>query len=451
MPKLSKYNYFYPWREGYHLAYNARSGAVALMTEENYRALAALKSRLSESTPAQLSAEEQLLLSQLQHGLFVHPDELSELDALKFRHRSARFGTSSLGFVVAPTMACNMACEYCFEENKRGRMSRTVIDDFVKFISKRAASLETVEITWYGGEPLLAMDIIEEVTLRILDLAAEQKFKYYGAAISNGYLLTPENVDRLLKLRVGSVQITIDGPGRLHNQKRPLKNGKDSFATIIENLKYASTKMAVIIRVNVDKSFTPEIVAELLDELEEAGLKEHIAVNFGLLEPASSACANIAENCYDVAEFSRAEIAFYAEVLDHGFQIDKLPAPLDIFCVAQCINSFVVDPDGELYRCFNYVGDKTRSIGNISQDPQYSHPEFTRLFKFDPFENDSCRDCDILPICMGGCPSRRDDRGLEAAKLCDSWRYNLEPMLDIIARNRYRAAPQTVQPTKETK
>ncbi len=451
MTRLSRYNYFYPWREGYHLAYNARSGAVALMTEENYRAYLALAAKLDSATAPPLTEPEQTLLTQMQRGLFVHSDQISELDAIKFQHRSTRFETSSLGLVIAPTMACNMACKYCFEDNKRGRMSPEIINATVEFIKRRAPELKALEISWYGGEPLLALDVIEEMTTRILELAREFKFQFVATMITNGYLLTPPNVDRLVALKVGAAQITVDGPARLHDVKRPLKNGKGSFDQIIENLKYASTKMAIAVRVNVDKSFTAEIIGELLDELVAAELRERVSVNFGLLEPASSVCANIAESCYDTADFSQVEIEFYGAVLEHGFEIDKLPSPLDIFCVAQRINSFVLDPDGHFYRCFNYVGDKTKSTGTVAAEPDYSHPEFTRLFKFDPFENDSCRNCDILPICMGGCPSRRDDRGLDSAKLCDSWRFNLEPMLDIIARNRYRAALQAVQPTKETK
>ncbi len=450
MSKLSSYNHFFPWRNSTYLAYNARSGAVGLMTRENYDAFQALAGKLAESPSVPLSADEQTLLTQLEHGLFVHPDELSELDWLKFVHHKARFDSESLGFVLAPTMACNMACEYCFEDNKHGRMSPEVIESVVQFIARRADQLRVVEFTWYGGEPLLAMDIIEDLTKRILKLAEEHRFLFGASTITNGYLLTKDNVDRLVDLKVNAAQITLDGPARIHDTKRPLKNGRRSFSTIIENIKYAVTRMSIVIRVNVDKSFTRDIISELLDELEQAGLREKVGMNFGLLEPATSACANISESCFDMDDFSRAEIEFFTVLLDRGFRIDKLPSPVHVFCVAQSVNGFVVDPDGDFYRCFNYIGDKSHVSGNIAAELDYSHPEFTRLFKFDPFEEDSCRKCNILPICMGGCPSRRDDRGLTAEELCASWSYNLAPMLDIIARSLPQAEPHAAQQPKET-
>jgi uncharacterized protein len=104
--------------------------------------------------------------------------------------------------------------------------------------------------------------------------------------------------------------------------------------------------------------------------------------------------------------------------------------------MAQVISSFLVDPDGDIYRCFNHVGDKSLIMGNISEAIDFRNKNFLRLFRFQPFSDETCGSCNFLPICMGGCPSRRTDRGLVGEQLCDSWRHNLEPMLEIIALSR---------------
>jgi len=258
--------------------------------------------------------------------------------------------------------------------------------------------------------------------------------------VTNGYLLTRENVDRLAELKCASAQVTLDGPSRIHDRQRPLKNGKSSFATIISNLQYAVTKMGVSIRVNIDKTFNAETIRELIDELQQAGLQRKVWVNFGMLEATTGVCANIAENCYGAADFSKVETEYFALLLDQGFRIQKLPAPTKVFCMAQQVGCLLIDPDGDLYRCFNHVGDKAKATGHISAELNFRHPEFNRLFRFDPFDYPECRECNILPLCMGSCPARRINGNGRPETTCDTWKYNLEPMLEIIALARQQAA-----------
>ncbi len=436
MSKLSQYNHFQPWRDGYHIAYNALSGAVALMTDENFEVYRRISEKLASNSKPELSDQEKELFKQLEYGRFICKDHVDEVEALRFRHNLDRYNQSTLGLVLAPTLACNMACQYCYESNKKGRLSAQTIEKLVEFVENRAPGIAGLDVSWYGGEPLLALDIIEDLTSTFMDLGKEYKFEYTASMISNGYLLTPETADRLKEYKVRSIQITLDGPARIHNQKRPLKNGRPSFETIVKNMQYAIDKVNIGLRVNVDRSFTPEIIQELLQELIDAGLHEKIGLYFGQLEASTQVCSNIAESCYETADFSQIEIEYYRLLLKNGFRIDRLPSPMSTFCMSQTINSYLIDPDGDIYKCFNHVGDKNKKMGNIAEDINYQDHNFMRLFRFEPFGDDTCRSCNYLPICMGGCPSRRSDRGLKGEQLCDSWRHNLEPMLEIIALSR---------------
>ena len=269
-----------------------------------------------------------------------------------------------------------------------------------------------------------------------MGMGEEYKHRYSASLITNGYLLTPETTDRLLDLKVTTAQVTLDGPSRIHNRKRPLKNGKDSFATIVENVRNACGQMTISIRVNVDKHTTDDVIVELLEELDQAGLRERVGLNFGKIEASTSACANISEDCMDTTEFSRKEVLYYRLLFEHGFLVGKLPLPSATSCMAQLSSSFLVDHEGYIYRCFNYVGDQSKAMGNIKDKIDYNHPRFWDLFRFDPFEDDMCRECHLLPICLGGCPARRFEQRVKREDLCDSWKHNLQPMLEIIARSR---------------
>ncbi len=438
MTKLSRYNHFQPWKDGYRIAYNALSGALAVMTAEHYEAYLKIADKIATANGSYKPDEgEQELIKQLIYGKFAHSGEYDELESLKFTHNLNRYDRTALGLTVAPTMACNMACEYCYESSNARKMTPEVIEALLDFVDKRADHLHTVDICWYGGEPLLALDTIEDITQSLIELGEEKNFDYSATMISNGYLLTPEVVDKLVALRVKMVQVTIDGPAEMHNQKRPLKNGKESFATIIENLKHAVTKIAVGVRVNVDKSFTVETIRALLSDLKAAGLERRIGIYFGQLEPATKVCGSIADACYGNADFSDIEADYFQLLLDEGFRIEKLPSPVGVFCMAQRVNAFVIDPEGYFYRCYNYVGDKSHAAGNIKDGQvDYQNHNFKRLFDFNAFENTRCLDCEILPICMGGCPAQRVDRAQSEEDVCLSWKHNLQPMLSIIARSR---------------
>ena len=446
MAKISRYNHFQPWRNGHYIAFNARSGAVAVMTAENFDAYQNLSIKLIQSNgSSSLTDSEKELLKQLEYGRFAFPDNCDEFEAIKFQHGVSRFDMTSLGLVIAPTMACNMACEYCFESNKKGKMSAQTQTAIADFVEKRADSLNHVDICWYGGEPLLALDVIEDLTAKMLDLSQRKSFQYTATMISNGYLLSQSVVDKLVDLKVSTIQVTLDGPARIHDKRRPLKNGKVSFHQIIANIVYAVTKLMITVRINVDKNFDEALIEELLLELKAAGLERRVGVYFGQLEPATSVCSNIAESCYNTADFSAVEIDYFRLLLQHGFSIEKLPSPVAAFCMAQRVNAMLIDPEGNLCRCFNYVGDPERVMGNISQPINYQDPNFTRLFNFDPTINDKCKSCNILPICFGGCPSQRVDRDLTEDQLCQGWRHNLIPMLEIIACSRQQRMKSTVK------
>ncbi|MFR6582323.1 MAG: radical SAM protein [Ruminococcus sp.] len=86
---------------------------------------------------------------------------------------------------------------------------------------------------------------------------------------TNGYLLTPEVFERLLKLEVYNYQITIDGVQENHDKYRTLKNGAPTFEKIIDNLQNISKNIKsnafkIAIRANITKeSF--EHIDEFMD------------------------------------------------------------------------------------------------------------------------------------------------------------------------------------------
>ena len=89
---------------------------------------------------------------------------------------------------------------------------------------------------------------------------------------------------------------------------------------------------------------------------------------------------------------------------------EKLFDPKNRFysCGAQCYSQFIIDPDGNLFKCLDDINDKTRIVGNLlTSIPDKNNLIPTYSFKSDALEIEECRKCLFLFSCMGGCPKQR--------------------------------------------
>ena len=109
---------------------------------------------------------------------------------------------NTLFLVIMPTEACNFRCIYCYEHHDAVTMSRQTIDGVKIFLGDVIAnnSFSQIEVSWFGGEPTLCLNTIEEIMHFIRDAACEGT-KIDSTITTNGYLLTRDNFVRLLKLR----------------------------------------------------------------------------------------------------------------------------------------------------------------------------------------------------------------------------------------------------------
>lgn len=266
--KPSFYNFFYAINEmDQYIAYNSFSNALALLSGDEY----ATFQRLSLNQPTTVSED---LLEALRKGSFLVDDNVDELSLVRYRMNRARYFSYALGLTIAPTASCNFKCVYCYEKNNMqgGMMSKVAQDNLVKMVRSYAQYVKKLDITWYGGEPLLALDIIESLTAEFVKICDEFSLEYSASIITNGYLLTPDVAKRLTSCRIHSCQITLDGDRDTHNMQRPHKDGSGTFDVIIQNLKASSLLLTnIALRVNVSPS-TPNAYTAVKKLVKEEGI-----------------------------------------------------------------------------------------------------------------------------------------------------------------------------------
>lgn len=150
----------------------------------------------------------------------------------------------SLRVIVLPTEQCNFRCTYCYEDFKIGHMSKELVKALKAWLLSRSNDLHQLTISWFGGEPMLALPTVLDVT-RTLRYAFENQGKsFISGMTTNGYYLNEQNFNSLLDSGVTHFQITLDGPRHIHDRSRILANGEPTFEVIWQNL----TKIAEIAR-----------------------------------------------------------------------------------------------------------------------------------------------------------------------------------------------------------
>jgi uncharacterized protein len=253
-----------------------------------------------------------------------------------------------------------------------------------------------------------------------------------SAIITNGYLLDRAMANRLKAAGVEEAQITLDGPAWVHDTRRKLANGRGTYERILENLTQTAGILRIGVRVNVDR-LNLEATSEILDDLRSRSLLDKLSIYFAQVNASTTVCADIKDRCLTTEEFSRGQTELYKKLIDNGFYGIEYPmlAPGG-HCGADSDNSFVVGPNGDLFKCWEELStDHSNTVGSVFQTEPTSAQQQTlqHYLGWDPLEKSGCRECEILPICMGGCPRqalREDD---PATGACCSWKFNLKEML----------------------
>ena len=146
--------------------------------------------------------------------------------------------------------------------------------------------------------------------------------------------------------------------------------------------------------------------------------------------------------------YSKKEVELCKMALSKGFRVGKYPTPIRSYCGAVSLNSFIIDPEGNFHKCWNTIGDETEIVGSLDQPEIYSK-ELLRWLSWDPFEFEECRECNVFPICKGGCPYRglRENRTAH----CQNWKYNLIEMLKLFYLSQLMHSSENAQNSSKWK
>jgi len=338
---------------------------------------------------------------------------VDERDLVRVRIGQARYGDRTPNVTIAPTLACNFRCTYCDQPNET--RVQTITDEtakaVVEYIDKRLDGIEEFSVTWYGGEPLLVLDRLVSMQDAILSLCAKRGIGLFTNVVTNGWFLDDSTAKRLVDAGIRQVQVTLDGPPEVHNLRRLTQDGNQTFDRIMGNVLAARDYTDVRLRVNVDCNNVSSL-PELLDLLEDCGLIENL-----YLAPIV---------CYEAPP-----VGIETPFLDGRVMGEVLSSclgrlspddaslrltPLSLPCTALSEATYVFGPRGYVYRCWHELGYPELAIDHVKEGG--GNPT-RRLFwlNYDPLAYPDCLECNVLPLCLGGCPEQRR-RGIQPPMCC---------------------------------
>lgn len=311
---------------------------------------------------------------------------------------------------------CNLSCRYCAEaasQPRRRPMEMSTLKAALDFAFPRGAIPRNASLRFGSGEPLLAASFLRKC---IEALTGEKGEKPVSRTVpsffltTNGILIDGKTAQWLKESRV-NVKVSLDGPRHIHDAWRVAPGGEGTYDRIASAVKLLVRKMRSTVSVTavLCSGANP---GEVFDEI--AGL----GVGRIELVPAVHRKRSIMPQPADVARyeefvFSRAErhlrsrkgaspeLVRFARKIPRVMGYDNQRIP----CGAGR-NFFAVDPEGDLYPCFRFVGIREYRLGSVG-----SGFDTRRIAAFQkgparPYEKKfPCRTCWAAPLCGGPCYS----------------------------------------------
>lgn len=408
--KLSCYTSVIRCDSGEILLHNSFMGAIARIP--------AYKSEIIEIVLQEGIKESDMCnqyLKELCEGGFFVPSDFDERkligEVLDKERESFRFN-----MIILPHENCNFRCKYCYEKFERGKMKSDIINGLKSFVNskiKDSKELKELTISWFGGEPLLARDVIHELSDSFIDTCKQKGVNYSSSMTTNGYLLTPDVVTSLLERKIKGFQVTLDGPEVAHNKNRRLISGEGTYRKILDNIlkmQDMDEEFFVRIRVNFNKSSIPSIEQWIIDEILPLFANDHrFAMSFHPVEKWGGPNDSTLDICdVEFASPTRLKFIEKSRVLDFSDQIIKeFLVPHGNVCYASKESSIVIGSDGTVYKCTVAFDDPRNIVGKVTSDGKLviNQKLWNLWTKIDDKDTTWCDSCSFYPSCQGRkCP-----------------------------------------------
>lgn len=400
----SRFNYEMSYKDKIAV-FNTYSGRVMIL--ENDEFLFMKKNPNDYLNEVNDSLKAQLVKS----GFFVDT-KFDEIEAAKKKYYENCDMKEIFTLTLIPTTECNLKCPYCFITRDSKFMSDQVIKNtkerIGKLLNDKKNELKLLNIKWFGGEPLLRKEIIDEISEYLIDICTQYDIEYRAVLYTNLTHVNIKDIEFFKRNKITKTNITIDDYLDANDFRRPSKNGTSTFNTIIDNILFLKNDTFINIQTNIDKKNALGIKT-LINFLKSENILEKgkVEIGFSFINDNS-----FIEDKNNFIEFTDAN---YMKIINEYYRLlgsyttINLPKSNGVPCFLISKNTLTIGPDGILYKCYN---DPTTSIsvGNIQNQSNDFEVILNQVRYREDGLSDECIQCELFPICMGGCRVMNKDK-----------------------------------------
>ena len=398
--KFSKFNTTYEIEDNI-LIYNSCSGEITKIPKKNK-----LYNILKNQNIEKIDEIEQTKIKELKQKKYIVYNEENENRELVKLHINDLVMDNTLVFTILTTEQCNFRCKYCYEKFKHGSLSDELVNSFIKYIKENIRKFSGVHIRWFGGEPLLAINVVKKISKLVKEICENENKIFSSEMLTNAYLLNLNTFKELYDIGVTQFKITVDGPREVHDTLRVLINEKGTFDVIFNNIINISKlnndyKFRIILRSNISKK-SQDLLENYLELLyKNFSNDKRFTFKFKMVDLLEGTKE---DNVKDIVLYSEEEL--FNKLIESKYKLNY-----DVYfehlktglCRATKRNNFVIGADGTIYKCLVYLEKDENKIGKVHENGElFINESKLALWINNDYDVDKCFDCSNCMRCLGG-------------------------------------------------
>ena len=405
---------------GAYIAVDVNCGAVHVLDKTAYDLLCLLSGPMEEICPDEVAAQlpqyaraevngawEELLVLQKQ-GLLFTDDNYIDPSAAALMKQDAPIKALCLHV----SHDCNLRCQYCFASTgdfgtgHRMTMDVETAKKAIDFVIQRSGSRRNIEVDFFGGEPLMAMDTVKATVDYARSLEEKHGKNFRFTITTNGVLLNEENI-AYINREMSNAVLSLDGRPEVNDKMRKTISGTGSYDVILP-------KFQKLVEGRGDKDYylrgtftryNRDFSADVM-HIADQGFR-NVSVEPVVGSPDCDYTFREEDLPGILAEYEKLaeQLLHRPDVNFFHFNVDLSQGPCVIKrlrgCGAGC-EYVAITPEGDIYPCHQFVGNEEYKLGNLYEDTfnmDLSH----RFGELNVYTRPDCQQCWARFYCSGGC------------------------------------------------